>query len=305
MAQINITSVLTQEMQTYYEKVFLDRAKVQVVNDQGAVKRNHPSVSGRTINFTRLAPLAISTTPLTEGSNPSASAVTASTVTVTLSEYGATTINSKILSLTSIDQNMEEMIGAFGQNMGETLNAVVGNTLACATAFFGNGKNVSTVAATDTLGASAIRWMVQTLETNRAQAYSDGFYIGKATPQNKVGLLGDSTWVNAHTYSDTKELYKGEMGELYQVRFLLNGQVVSGVGSASDAACTIVQYYTYVHGQNAFGTVNLEGDMPKLYIVNQADSGNVAGRLTYISWAGTYASVLLNSAWALTGKFPM
>lgn len=305
MAQINITTVLTQEMMTYYEKVFLDRAKVQIVNDQGAVKRSHPKNSGRTINFTRLSPLTISTTPLTEGSNPSASAVTASTVSVTLSDYGATTINSKLISLTSIDQNMEEMVGAFGQNMGETLNAITGNTLACATAFFGNGHNVSTVVAGDTLGASAVRWMVQTLETNRAQAYADGFYMGKTTPQNKVNLLGDTTWVNAHTYSDTKQLYKGEMGELYQIRFLLNGQVVSGVGSASDAACTVVQYYTYVHGQNAFGCLNLEGDMPKLYVVNQADSGNVAGRLTYISWAGTYASTLLNSSWALTGKFPM
>lgn len=305
MAQINITTVLTQEMMTYYEKVFLERAKVQIVNDEGAVKRTHPKNSGRTINFTRLSPLSISTTPLTEGSNPSASAVTASTVSVTLSDYGATTINSKLLSLTSIDQGMEEMVGAFGQNMGETLNAVTGMTLACATAFFGNGHNVSTVAAGDTLGASAARWMVQTLETNRALPYADGFYIGKATPQNKVNLLGDSTWVNAHTYSDTKQLYKGEMGELYQIRFLLNGQVVSGVGSASDAACTVVQYYTYVHGRDAFGCLNLEGDMPKLYIVNSADSGNVAGRLTYISWAGSYASVLLNSNWALTGKFPM
>lgn len=305
MAQINVTGVLTQEMQTYYEKVFLERAKVQIVNDQGAVKRNHPKNSGRVINFTRLVAPTISTTPLAEASNPSASVVTASTVAVTLSEYGATTINSKLLSLTSIDQNMEELISAFGQNMGETINAIAGNTLACATAFFGNGHNVSTVVAADTLGASACRWMVQNLETNRALTYPDGFYIGKATPQNKVGLLGDTTWVNAHTYSDTKQLYRGEMGELYQIRFLLNGQVVSGVGSASDAACTVVQYYTYVHGAQALGCYNLEGDLPKLYIVNTPDSGNVAGRLTYISWAGSYASQLLNSNWALTGKFPM
>lgn len=305
MAQINITTVLTQEMMTFYEKTFLERAKVQIVNDEGAVKRNHPKNSGKVINFTRLAPLAISTTPLVEGSNPSASAVTASTVSVTLSDYGATTINSKLISLTSIDQGMEEMVGAFGQNMGETINAVVGNTLACATAFFANGKNVSTVAATDTLNASAIRHMVQTLENSRALTYADGQYIGKITPQAKVGLLGDTTWVNSKVYSDVKDLYKGEMGSLYQVRFLLNGQVVSGVGSASDAACTVVQYYAYVHGRDAFGTINLEGDMPKLYIVNSADSGNVAGRLTYISWAGSYATTLLNSSWALTGKFAM
>jgi N4-gp56 family major capsid protein len=297
MAQINITTVLTQGMQTYYEKVFLERAKVQLVNEQGAQKRTQPANNGKTINFTRLAPLSVSTTPLVEGSNPSASAITASTVAVTLSDYGATTINSRLLSLTSIDQGMKEMVDTFGQNMGETLNAVAGLTLASGTAFYPNGHGVSTVTTGDVLNASAIIYCVQQLELNRAKTYSDGYYMGKTTIQNKVSLLKDTTWIAAKTYVDTKDLYKGEMGELYQVRWMLNGQTLSGNGNAGAAACTSVCYYSYVHGDNSFGTVSLDGDMPKLYIVNGADSGNVAGRLTYISWAGTYAAVRLNDDW--------
>lgn len=297
MANTNVTTVLTQEMETYYEKVFLDRAKVQLVNEQGAVKRTHPGNSGRTINFTRQEPLAINTTPLTEASNPAACVITASTVSVTLSEYGAATIHSKLLSTTSIDVGMKEVIDSFGQNMGETLNAVAGLTLACGTAFFPNGHNVSTVTTGDVLNSSAIIYCVQQHELNRSLPYEDGFYLGKTTIQNKVSLMKDSTWVAAHTYSDTKQLYKGEMGELYQVRWLLNGQTVSGNGNAGAAACTSVLYYSYVHGKNSFGTVNLENDMPKLYIVTGADSNNVAARATYISWAGTYAAVRLNDNW--------
>lgn len=302
MANVNVTTVLTQEMMTYYEKVFLERAKVQLVNGQGAQSRNHPQNNGRTINFTRQVPLAISTTPLGEASNPSPCVITASTVSVTLSEYGAATIHSKLLSLTSIDQGMKEVVDSFGQNMGETINALDGLTLACGTAFFPNGHNVSTVTTGDVLNSSAIIYLVQQMELNRTLPYADGFYLGKTTIQNKVSLLKDTTWVNAKTYSDVKDLYKGEMGELYQVRWLLNGQTLSGNGNAGAAACTSVAYYSYVHGRDAFGRVNLEGDMPKLYITTGADSNNIAGRATYIAWAGTYASVLLNPDWAFVVK---
>lgn len=297
MAQINVTGVLTQTMMTYYERVFLERAKVQLVNEQGAQKRTHPQNQGKTINFTRVVPLTVSTTALSEASNPSASAMTASTVSVTLAEYGAATIFSKLYNFTSIDVGLKETVDVFGQNMGETINAVAGLTLACGTAFYPNGHNVSTVTTGDVLNASAIVYAVQAMELQRTPTYPDGYYLGKTTIQNKVSLLKDTTWVNAKTYSDVKDLYRGEMGELYQVRWLLNGQTLSGLGSASDAACTSVCYYSYVHGANAFGTVNLEGDMPKLYIVTQPDSVNVAGRLTYVSWAGAYAAVRLNDNW--------
>ena len=297
MAQINVTGVLTQTMQTYYERVFLERAKVQLVNEQGAQKRTHPANSGKTINFTRIAPLSVSTTALSEASNPSASAMTASTVSVSLAEYGAATIYSRLQSTTSIDVGLKEAVDTFGQNMGETINAVAGLSLSSGTAFYPNSRNVSTVTTGDVLNASAIIYAVQAQELARAPVYPDGYYLGKTTIQNKVSLLKDTTWVTAKEYSDVKDLYKGEMGELYQVRWLLNGQTASGLGNSGAAACTSVCYYSYVHGANAFGTVNLEGDMPKLYIINQADSGNVAARLTYISWAGAYAAVRLNDNW--------
>jgi len=228
--------------------------------------------------------------------------ITASTVAVTLSEYGAATIHSRLLSLTSIDEGMKEVIDSFGQNMGETLNALAGAELACGTAFFPNGRHVSNVTTGDVLNASAIVYAVQAQELARALPYADGFFLGKTTIQNKPTLLNDSTWINSKTYSDVKDLYKGEMGELYQVRWLLNGQTVSGNGNAGAAACTSVLYYSYVHGRDAFGAVKLEGDMPKLYIVQGADSGNIAARATYISWAGAYAAKLLNSAWVRTIK---
>lgn len=265
--------------------------------------RSHQDNSGRTVNFTRYDPLTILTTPLTESSNPTVCQITASTIAVTLSEYGLTVNTSKLLSLVSIDKNMAEKIALVGQNMGETLNRLVRAQLGEGTAFLPNSATSSTVASTTKLDASAVRGITQRLEINKARPYPDGFWLGKTTPQNKYDLIGDSVWTNAKTYSDVKDLYRGEMGELYQVRWLLNKDVASANGNPASAACTVVMYYSYVHGQDAFGAFDLAGDKPKLYILaNQIDSGNPAGRNSKISWAGSYACKILNPDWTLTVK---
>lgn len=304
MADLNTTATLSPEVSTYYEKTFLKRADYEYILAEGGQKRTHATGEGRTVNFTRYSPLAINTTPLSEGSNPSVSNITASTVSMTLSEYGQTIQMSKFLSLTSIDSGSKEKISLMGQNMGQTLNRLVRNELDNGTAVFANGKNTSTYAASDTFSASMIRGITQTLELGLAMPYEDGMFMGKANSYSKYQLLGDSTWINAKTYSDVKALYKGEMGELYQVRWLLNKDASSGYGAASQAS-VIAAYNTYVHGKDAFGVFDLEGDKPKLYILpNIVDGSSPAGRISKVSWAGTFATKILNTSWIVVAKTP-
>jgi len=253
-ARENTSGNLTQEVSTYYEKVFLDRAEYQLVAKEGGQIRTHASGEGKTINFTRYVPLTVNLASglITEGSNPLLCAITASTITMGLCEYGLTVQTTKFLSTISIDKNMAEKIALVGQHMGEYLNKLVLNELSNGTAYYANGKNTSTYAASDTFAASMIRGITRTLELNKAMEYPDGYFMGKTPPQAKYQLLGDTTWVNAKTYSDVKDLYKGEMGELYQVRWLLNKDYTSAVGDASEAS-VVAAFHTYVHGDNSFG----------------------------------------------------
>lgn len=301
---VNTSSTLAQEVKTYYEKVFLNRAEYELVLKEGGQLRTHPVNEGRTVNFTRYEPLTIITTPLGESSNPVTCAITACTVAMTLSEYGLTVNTSRLQSLVSIDANMKEKIELVGQNMGETLNRLIRSELQNGTPYYPNGHHVANFAAGDVLDACNIRMMVRTLELNKAMKYPDGMFIGKTDPYSKYRLLGDSTWINSKTYSDVKKLYKGEMGELYQVRWLLNKDVSSGTEAASLAASAVVRFYTYLHGDNSFGAYDLEKDKPKLYILpNVVDSNSPAGRISIISWAGSYACKILNSKWVLSARF--
>jgi len=304
MATDNTTSTLSPAVATYYEKVFLERSKYELILKEGGQVRTHPANEGKTVNFTYLNPSDIDATALTESCNPPACIITASTVAMTLAEYGKTFRSSKFLTLVSIDSKQKEMISVTGQSMGETLNRVVRTELRNGTAFRPNSHTVATEAAGDILSASAIREMVKTLELAKAMTYADGLLIGKTNPYSKYNLLGDSTWINAKTYSDVKDLYTGEMGELYQVRWLNNKDESAVCEATSTAASTVAVYYTYVHGDNSFGVYDLEGDQPKLYILpNVVDSGSPAGRISLISWAGSYVSKLLRSDWILAARF--
>jgi len=298
MATDLTTATITPEISTYYEKVFLARAEYEHILAEGSQSRTHPTNEGRTVNFTRYEPMTVITTPLTESCNPTVCLITACTIAVTLSEYGLTINVSKLLSLVSIDRNMKEKVELLGQNMGEVLNRLTRDqSLACGTQYMPNAATTCDAAAGDIFGASCIREVTKTLEIAKAMPYSDGMFLGKTPPQNKYTLLGDSTWINAKQYSDVKGLYRGEMGELYQVRWLLNKDVASENGDSSTAACAVVLYHSYIHGRDAFGTYDLTGDKPRLYFATQADSGNPAGRNAKVSWAGTYASKILKSSW--------
>lgn len=304
VTNVNTSATLAQEVSTYYEKVFLARAEYELVLKEGAQVRTHPKGEGRSVNFTRYNPLTIITTPLGEASNPITCAINASTVTMTLSEYGLTTTHGKLLTLISIDSGMKEKIALVGQNMGETLNRLVRNELDNGTAYYGNNHNVASFTAGDTLDACDIRQMVRILEGVKAMTYADGLYLGKVDSYSKYNLLGDTTWVNAHSYKDGKNLYRGEIGELYQVRWLLNKDDACGIEAASTASSGVARHYTYVHGKEAFGVYNLEGDKPKLTIIpNAVDSSSPAGRVSFVSWAGSYATKALNPLWILAARF--
>lgn len=297
---VQTTAGLSQEVSTYYEKRFLERAQNYLVHKEGGQMRSHESNEGKTLRFTRYTPLAVSTTALSEGANPSEVDLTATNVDVTLSSYGTSVKVSRFLSLTSIDERDKEKIDVVSENMGRTLDQLVREELfSGATAQLAGGKAaVSNIAASDVLSADEIRKAVRTLETNGAWQYEGrGSYIGKIQPATKFDFTGDTTWENAAVYSNVDALYMNEIGTMHGVRLLLTNN-----GKTTSSTATV--YSNFIHGKEAFGVYDLSGDAPKMYIVpgSSVDSGNPAGRFGIISWAGTYAVKTLNANWLIDIK---
>jgi N4-gp56 family major capsid protein len=296
------TSGLSAEVSTYYEKVFLERAKYEAIFAQGLQTRKQPANEGKVVYFTRHTPLAVATTALTEGVNPAEVALTASTVSATLAEYGNSVKISRFLSLTSIDANNKEKIEVVGQNMGETIDELVRNELFTgATAQLAGGAAALTaVAASNVFSAAEIRKAVRTLKANKARPYSGGNYswVCKTGPFPAYDLMGDSTFVQADTYDNAaKNIYRGDLGVLYGVRFWESP-------NQKTESSTVTVYSNFIHGSDAAGVTELSEDGVKLYIIphTQIDSGNPAGRFSLVSWAGSHVTKTLNSNWLINVK---
>lgn len=297
----NTTSTLSNEMMTFLINTFLERSEQQNIHAEGAKKRTHSANSGKTMTWNRYTPLSAATTALTEATNPSETNISSATVSATLAEYGAFDKISSLLYGTSIDRAAKEKVEVMAQNASETHDTLVRNELFTgATTQFAAGRAALTaVTSADILTVTEVRKAVRTLKKNNALTYSDGYFLGKIGPDTSFDLMNDSVWVNAHTYKDGGELYKGEVGKLHRVRFL---EASSNQRSESS---TVTVYSNFFHGQEAIGVVDLSGgDNMKLIIKNPdaSDTSNPLNMFLTIGWKSVFATKTLNSDWIVNVK---
>lgn len=294
---VSTTTGLTQVMQTYYDKRFLDRAKAELRHDFGAQVKDHKMNMGKVVRFTRFTPLALATTALTEGTDPSAVDMTATNVDATLAEYGNYTIVSSLFSATSIDDNLAEHVDVHGQNAGETIDAIIRNVLSAgATAQIAAGKALTAVAATDTLTGLEIRKAVRTLKTNKAKRYDNGFYRGIIQPYQAMDLMGNSEWLSAYQYTTPEQIQRGVVGRIHGVEFVESTQ-------GSTEASTVTIYHTFIFGQNAYGVVRLESmKEPKVYVAQGVTQNNPLNLRSTVGWRMPFAAVVLNANWVICVK---
>ena len=260
MATTQTTGLITQELQTYYDKKLLSRLIPNFVYASFGQKRSIPKGNGKTVDFRKFNSLSAATTALTEGTTPAGNSISVSNLTATVSQYGDFVQVSDFLDLVAIDPVIDEMANVFGEQCSDTMDQVVRDVLVAGTVVqyaAGRASRV-TVAAGDNFSVTELRKAIRTLRTNNAKPMSDGYYVAIIHPRTLYDLQGDSAWVNAHVYTDIgiKDLYKGEAGMMYGVRFIVssNAKVFTGAGAAS-----IDVYGTVILGQEAYGLIDVAG----------------------------------------------
>ncbi len=296
----NTTSTLSNEMMTFLINDFLTRSEALTIHSEGAKKRTHSQNSGKTMTWNRYTPLTAATTALTEATNPTENNIASTTVSATVAEYGNFDKISSLLYGTSIDRAAKEKVEVLAQNASETLDTLVRNELftGATTQFAAARTALTAVTSVDVLTVAEIRKAVRTLKKNNAITYGDGYFLGKVGPDTSFDLMGDTTWVNAHSYKDGGELYKGELGKLHRVRFL------ECSSNQKSEASTVTVYSNFIHGQEAIGTVDLAGGNKQLIIKesDKSDTSNALNMFMTIGWKATFATKTLNSSWIVNIK---
>lgn len=308
---------LTSPMQIFYDRVFLDRAKIELRHDFGAQVRNVPMNSGKTVYFTRFSPLAVITTALSEAANPTAVDMTATTVSATLADYGSYTTVGSLYSMTSIEEGLKEHVEVHGQNAGESIDQLIrtelssGGTVLLPSTTSGGAAGsttaVSTIHTSDTLTGLEIRRAVRALKNNKAQKFDGGMFRGIIGAYTAMDLMGNSEWLDAHRYTTSDAIERGVVGKLHGVEFVeTNNQKYTLSAGFSTSATNVANVYeNFIFGKNAYGVVNLGSiSAPKVYVKNPGanSTDNPIDQFSTIGWKMPFVAKVLNSNWIINLK---
>lgn len=300
---INTTETMPDEIKTYYDDYLIDCSSPKLVHDQFGQKRPIPAGRGKTIEFRKVSPLPVSTTPLTEGVTPESQKLTISTIEAPVQQYGGYVELSDMVVLTAIDNNLVIAAKQLGAQAGKTLDAITREVLA-------GGTNVQYAEGQVTqrsqlvggkaegnhyLTVDAVRRAVRTLKKQDAEPIGDSF-IGIIHPDVAYDLMSDPKWVNVKSYSDPEGIYEGEIGKIENVRFVETSEAKVFEGAGAEGRDV---YATLILGDNAYGTTEIEGGGLTL-IVKQLGSGGASDPLDQrasVAWKATKAAVRLQEAY--------
>lgn len=220
---------MTPEMKIYWDTELIDNAVPRLVHDQFAQKRPIPKNNGKTIEFRRVTPFPKALTPLTEGVTPTGRKMEFTAMTAEVKQYGDYVEISDVLDLTAVDPVLSVATVQLGDQAGATLDTVTREVLNAGTSVIYGPANKSArylltggeAAADDNdyMNVRLVKQAARRLKVNLASKI-DGYYVGIIHPDISFDLTDDPAWVDVKTYCDPDDMYEGEIGRLYGVRFV-------------------------------------------------------------------------------------
>ena len=167
------------------------------------------------------------------------------------------------------------------------------------------------------------------LKEQKATTYEKGYYLGIIDPENSEALQNDQKWIAAHTYSDTMELYNGELGRLGKIRFVEEtnpftfpiatrgtsgssyGPGAQGANFSASVLAATAPKTGYVKsniflGSNAFGVTGFQNEArtfskPPITIMRPAQLAQPIPRFSTMGWQMDAMFASLNPLFAVQG----
>jgi len=214
------------------------------------VKPTNQSMPGASVTFPIISDLAIASTALNESTDVTPSAISESTVTVTLAEYGNAVLTTAALRGESYVEVDPIVANVIGYNAGVSIDEVARNVLAAGTnvAYTGGQTARTGLNSTTLLKASDIRAAKARLRSQNVPNFN-GFYTAYIHPNVSYDFTsetGSAAWRDPHTYSQPGEIWAGELGAFEGFRFIETPRapVFQGAGSSTGTV-----------GANVFGVL--------------------------------------------------
>ena len=217
----NTTEGLSAEMKTYYSDYLIDNAVPNLVHDQFGQKHPIPANGGKTINFRKFIPFSKASKPLTEGITPDGGSLSVTNVTADISQYGYFVTLSDVLMLTAVDNTLVETTRLLGAQAGSTLDTVTREVLNSGTnvMYAGGVESRSLLKEKSKLCVDDIFRAARFLKAQNTPKI-DGGYVAIIHPDVAYDLMRDPEWIDVNKYSNSENIFTGEIGKIGGVRFV-------------------------------------------------------------------------------------
>lgn len=181
-----------------------------------------PKGKTKTIAFDKLSPLPKATMPLAEGVTPTGSAVNVTRIKGEPDQFGNYVSYTDQLDFFANDPSPQVLkyTELLAENQLETFEHLDAMELASGLNVFYAGEATSRATLTDALTVKDVRKAVTSLKRNKVQPADGKDFIAFIHPDVVFSIWNDEEWRAPHTYADTKEMYDGEVGRLFGVRFI-------------------------------------------------------------------------------------
>lgn len=239
------------------------------------VQPTRQSMPGSAVVFTIINDLAPATTALNESTDVTAVALSDSTITLTLAEYGNAVITTALLRGESFVEIDPVVANVIGYNAGVSIDSLArtqvsaGTNVAYSNSATGN-TNIATarnqITPTNTITAADVRASRGFLVKQNVPEVGTG-YVGYIHPDVAFDLrsqTGNSAvWRDPHTYSQPEEIWSGEVGMFEGVRFIETPRAPTFANAGSSPTTTTV-YGTLFMGRQALAKAHsiVDGNGP-------------------------------------------
>lgn len=208
-------------MKEFYSKDLIEMVGPNLVHAQFGIKETIPGGHDAKIEWRKFSKFAKALTPLVEGVTPMPHSLSVDKIEKRLEQYGDYSILSDVLELTAIDPVVVEYTARHAENAQLTLDTIVRNDITVGTnvRYGGDATSRSELASGDNMTVALVKLAVTDLKRMNAPKF-DGSYVAIIHPSVVHDLMNDTHWVDASLYAGSTQIFNGEVGKLYGVRFV-------------------------------------------------------------------------------------
>ena len=311
------TSDVAVNITGYYDKILLYRSVPELHHGLYGDVRPLPANSGTRINFRSYDPLAVATTPLSEGSPGSGKKAVTSDIYATIAQYGDFLLYSDLVSMTAPDAVLTEFKELLAEQMGRTMDIltrdemVTGTSVRYAAGVAGrtsvatalaNADVSAAIRALEAVDAKKIKKMVVAGMKIGTRPVAPA-YVSLSHTDTREDIEALANYKPVEEYASLKDRLPGEIGACKNIRFTLSthgkiwqagGIAVGTTGLVADNSTNVDVYAYLILAEHAYATIPLNKLTVKS-IIKKLGYKDELDQVGSCGWKAAYTAKITNN----------